>query len=392
MQSETIYPLPLSNNPPEYAIGADFSFIRTYGATMGAKHINYKPAEIYRGKKWYVYYSYWNPEKGKFKRFRVYEDINRLKGQEQEEFAELLKKAINYGLSKGFDPFEFAKAQSQIKAVKAWSLVQGLNYFKQNLVNRGLRIRSQKIYGSVLKFLYKYLSSLLNEDISKITKNQILTAFRKAQTERKWTNSTYNTYITFVRTIFNFLINEEILIVNPCQIKFLPETFKRHKYFSDDIFNRIKEESDPELLRFMMFLYHTGTRPNEAMQLKYENIQRDRKLLFIPAAISKNRKDGFVPLTDYVLENYQGEGLIFTAIERHYSRLFAKVKKKLKLPSEYTMYSIKATRAIHLTQEGVSIYFIMQLFRHSNPMTTMSYLRDIGANIDMSSVEKGIKF
>ena len=390
MISEDVYPLPLSDNETKPTPDGRFRFSKLYGAKMGAKHIDYKPAEIYKGNKWYVYYSYWDEQRGKFKRFRVYEDINRLKGEEKEEFAELLKRAINYGLSKGFNPFEFEKSKLQV--VKKWSLVQGLNYYKQNIVNRGLRVRSQKIYGSVLKFLYKYLAPVMNEDISKITKNHILAAFRKAKTERKWENSTYNTYITFTRTIFNFLINEEILKENPAQIKFLPENLKKHKYFSDDIFDKIKKKAEPELLRFMMFLYHTGTRPNEAMQLKYENIQRDRRLLFVPAEIAKTRKDGYIPLTDYILENYQGEGFIFENVDRHYSRLFAKVKKSLKLPSEYTMYSIKATRAVHLTQEGVSIYFIMQLFRHSNPMTTMSYLRDIGAAVDTSSVEKGIKF
>lgn len=319
---------------------------------------------------------------------KVYEDINRVPLEEREAYAKKLRDAVNYHLEKGFDPFE-----EELKVeVRNWTLVQGLNYYKQNLVNRGIRKRTQALYGSVLKCLYKYLAPVLNEDITKITKAHILSAFRRGQAERKWTNATYNNYITFTRTIFNFLINEEILKENPCKIKFLPESFKRNKPFPTEIFEKIRNESTPDFLRFIMFLYHTATRPSEAIQLKYDNILRDRKLLYIPLAIAKNRKDGLVPLTNYVLENYKGEGLIFNDVDRHYSRQFSKIKKKLKLDSAYTMYSIKPTRALHLVNDGVDIYTIMQLFRHSNPMTTMAYLRDIGANINREAVEKGIKF
>lgn len=383
MKNQSVYPIPLDTEPPNNLIIKRFKFLPDNGDKMQTAYISYRPAKIYRGKKWFVYYAY--RHKGKFHRFKVYEDINRVPLDEREAYAKILRDAVNEHLKKGFDPFE-----EEIKVVvRNWTLVQGLNYWKQNLGNRGLRERSIKLYGTALDFLYKYLAPIMNEDINKITKANIQAAFRKAQTERKWTNSTYNNYITFTRTIFNFLVHEEILTENPCKVKALPENFKRHKYFTEEVFNKIKEKADPSLLRFMMFLYHTGTRPNEAMQLKYENIVRDRKLLFVPASISKNRKDGQVPIGDYVLENYKGEGLIFNAPDRHFSRMFSKLKKKLKLDKDSTLYATKHTAAITMARNGVPLYAMMQFFRHSNLQTTQSYLRDLGVELSWDA-SKGL--
>lgn len=383
MKSESVYPLPLSTEPPKHATGKRFAFLNAATKEMGTKYISYRPAKIYMGKKWFVYYSFRHA--GKFHRFKVYEDINRVPLEERGKYAKALRDAVNYHLEKGFDPFE-----EELKVVvKNWTLNQGLSYWKQNLWSRGLRDRSKALYGSVLKFLYKYLGPVLNEDINKISKQNVQSAFRKAQTERKWTNSTYNNYITFTRTIFNFLKDESILLENPAKIKPLPEVFKRHKYFSDDIFEKIKKAADPELLRFMMFLYHTGTRPAEAIQLKYENIYIDRKLLFVPASISKNRKDGQVPIGDYVLENYKGTGIIFDVPDRHFTRMFAKLKKNLKLNKDHTLYAVKHTAAIKMAKNKVPPYAMMQFFRHTDLNTTMSYLRGLGLELSWDA-SKGL--
>lgn len=366
---------------------AGFRFLSNNSDVKGAKYITYRPAKIRRGSKWYIEYYYLDPATKEFERFKVYENINRIKDpKDKEEFAKKLKDAVNYHLDKGFNPFE-----GELKVVvKNWSVVQGLNFFKQNLGNRGLRKRTQQTYGSVLKFLYAYLP--LQTPIKELSKIQVNAIFRQAKEKKKWSNVTFNNYITLTRAIWNYLIEEEVTDNNPIKVKPLPEEITKHRYFSDEVFKKIKEKSEPELLRFLMFLYHTGTRPREATQLKYENILTDSKQLFIPAHISKNKKDDYIPLTAYIMENYKGIGLIFTKSLSQYGKYFYKIKKGLKISDDYTIYSIKATRAIHLAQDGADPYTIMELFRHSDLGITKSYLRDLGVNINREAVEKGIKF
>ena len=348
----------------------------------------YKPAEIHRGKQWFVYFSYLNQTTQKFKRYKVYENINRYKGEEKEKYAELLKQAVNLALKEGFNP-----VVPKLGTVKNWTLIQGLNLFKQNLENRGLRKRSIQSYQSVLRMLYAETESIKNEPIKEITKQQISKVLLSAKSRNTWSNTTFNNNLTFTKAIFNYLIDQEILEVNPAErIKPLPQTITKHRYFDDKTFEKIKEKCDKELLDFIMFLYHTGTRPNEARQLYDHHILRERKLLLIPASISKNKKDDYVPLSDYVLANYQQKGRLFKHQVNYYGEKFRKLKESLELLKDYTLYSIKATRAIHLAQDGADPYTIMQLFRHSGLDITMSYLRDLGININREATEKGIRF
>lgn len=377
---------PSQQDRTEPAPRVGFKFIDTYGDKLQTM-ANYRKPQLKKGKKWFVEFYFRNPETLKFERFKIYEDINRRRGEEKEEYGELLLKAVQHGLKSGWSPFD----NKELKVVvKNWTVVQGLNYFKQNLPNRGLRKRTQQTYGSVLMFLYEYLP--LQTPIKELTKIQVNAIFRQAKEKRGWTNVTFNNYITFTKAIWNYLIEEEVTDSNPIKVKPLPETITKHRYFSDEVFQKIKEKAPAELLRFIMFLYHTGTRPNEARQLKYENILRDRKLLFIPASISKNKKDDYVPLSDYVLKTYFGTGFIFHEAVNYYGRKFNELKKELKLPKDYTLYSIKATRAIHLAHDGADPYSIMQLFRHSGLHITMAYLRDLNVTVNREAVEKGIRF
>lgn len=367
---------------------AGFSFIDNYGGQNGfdMKYVNYRLSKLSKGKKWYVSFSFKNPKTGKFQKFKVYENINRIKDlDERKEYGKDLMAAVNRALREGFNPFvkRFTK-----EVQKTWTLGQGLNYFKQKLGERGLRKRTIQSYQSVLKMLYKNLAPLLRQDIKEITKNNI----KAALSNNKWSNTTYNNNLTFTKAIFNFLIDTEILKENPAQrIKPLPETISKHRYFDNETWNKIKEQCPTDLLEFILFLYHTGMRPNEARQIKYEHIQGDK--LLIPATISKNRKEAFIPLSKYMIEKYKtGSGFIFGTSVNHYSKKFLELRRKLKLSDEFTLYSIKATRAIHLAEAGASPYSIMSLFRHSSLEMTMKYLRGLGLNLNREAAEKGIRF
>ena len=381
---------PSQHEATEPATIAGFSFLKHYGDKMGTKikYGHYKPAKLYdKGVKWFVYYSYLNPETGRMQRFKVYENLNYIEDlTEKRQQGELMVKAVNYGLSTGWNPF---RRKELVSYVKNWTLNQGLNYFKQKLITRGLRKRSIQTYESVLRMLQEGMRPMLNEDINTLTKQKILFALSTVADKKSWSNSTFNNNLTFVRSIFNFLIEADILKDNPAaKIKPMPESISRNKYFGDATFDKIKKNADPALLDFILFLYHTGTRPNEARQLRYENINYESKLLLVPAGISKNKKDDYVPLSEYILNKYKGEGLIFGTSVNYYSQKFNELKKKLKLPADVNLYSVKHTRAIHLAQDGASPYAIMQLFRHSSLEITMKYLRDLGLTVNREAADK----
>ena len=380
-------PSQLTNAEP--ATMAGFSFLARFGDKMGTriKYGHYKPAKLYdKGKKWFVYYSYRDPSNGMFKRFKVYEGLNSFDNEkDRRDHAKIVLSAVNYGLSTGWDPF---KEKELVIAARQWSLVQGLNYFKQNLHTRGLRPRTIQTYESVLRMCYQAFKSITLEEINTITKQKISNCLLSYAEKKKWSNTTFNNNLTFVRSIFNYLIDGGIVTLNPSsRIKPMPGSITKNRYFDDATFDKIKKNASPELLEFLLFLYHTGVRPNEARQLKYEHINHESKLLLVPASISKNKKDDYVPLSEYILKKYKGEGLIFGTSINYFSGKFNDLKKKLKLGKEYNLYGIKHTRCVHLAQDGASPYGIMQFFRHSSLEITMKYMRDLGLSVNREAAD-----
>lgn len=364
----------------------------------GFKHLNrnrdmvrdkYRKAKIYRGAKWFVYYSYFY--EGKFHRFKVYEDINRHPLEEREAYAQKLVNAVNENLKKGFDPRE----EELTLVVRNWTLIQGFNFFKQNLEKRGLKKRTIQTYESVLRMFTSEFKSINNNFIKEITKSQVRQVLLNAKQKHKWNNTTYNKYIIFIRAIFNYLIDEEsgILEHNPAtRIKPLPETIIGNKAWTDSEFKLIRETADQDLRKFIMFIYYTGARPSSVVRVHSDDILADRKLLWIPGNQIKDKEGLYIPVSDEFIKEYKKEGRVFDKEVGYYSEKFLLLRRKLKLPESLTLYAAKHTRCIHLAEAGASPYTIMQLFGHSSLEVTMSYMRGLGVNINREAVEKGIKF
>lgn len=369
------------------ATGKGFSFIKMYGdKNRTHKYIDYKPAKIYdKGVKWFVWFSFRNPETKKFERFKVYEGINTIPDlEEKKEFAKDLQTAVNIYLKEGNSPFD----EEKFEVIKTWTVNQSLAYFKQKIPDMGIRPKTIQSYESFIQMFQDELR--LNTNIESLTKQHCQTLLTNLKTKRNWSNTTYNNGLTFGRLLFSYLIQHGITKENPFkQIKPLPENKTKNQPFSDETFELIKKKASPTLLRFLMFLYHTGCRPNEARQLKYEHILRDRKLLFIPGKLSKGKKDGFVPISDSFLQMFPpSEGFIFGTGRNHFSHKFKLLADKLGLNKNQTLYSIKATRAVHLARDGASPYSIQQLFRHSSLDMTQIYLRDLGIMVNTEAADK----
>lgn len=368
---------------------AGFRFLKAYGDKMQTriKYTHYTPAQIHdKGKKWYVWYSFLSPT-GKMKRIKVYENLNRVKDlKEKREHAELLRKAVDYMLEKGFNPFK----TPDLKPVKYWSLLQGINYYKQKIPDLGLRKKTTDSYYSFVEIFSKGFHGIANNSIEEINRNHCFNTLSSLKSERKWGNSTYNNALSFGRMLFSFFNQNGICNHNPFkEIKPLPETKTQNQPFTNEDWETIQKKADPDLKRFILFLYHTGTRPNEARQLKHEHILRERKLLYVPGELSKGKKDGYVPLSERFLELYpQGKGVIFGTVKNHFTLKFTALKRKLKLRDDYTLYSTKHTRVVHMAEDGVSPYELMQFLRHTSLEVTMNYLRGLGLLVGREAADK----
>src|ERR1043165_761943 len=111
-----------------------------------AKLKKYKEVKLYTGKRMWVQYWYRIPPalqhlyggKG-WKKFRVFEDINR---EKSDGYAQSLLVAVKYALENGYDPFQREEARaaaikSKMVPKKNWTINQALNSFVQQWEDRG---------------------------------------------------------------------------------------------------------------------------------------------------------------------------------------------------------------------------------------------------------------
>ncbi len=134
--------------------------------------------------------------------------------------------------------------------------------------------------------------------------------------------------------------------------------------------------------------YSSGLRVSETCHLRYEDILRSRKMIYVTK--TKNRQDRYSILSDRCLEilteywfrynrpmgwlfpsTVRDEPLTTSAVEQ-----FMKAQvRQLGLPDDVTPHTLRHSFACHLLEDGVSHTFIQQLLGHRSPRSTDVYLQ-----------------
>jgi integrase/recombinase XerD len=144
--------------------------------------------------------------------------------------------------------------------------------------------------------------------------------------------------------------------------------------------------------------YSAGLRVSEVINLRLQDIDRERQQLFIYC--SKGKKDRYVMLspmvldvleqyykmsvpkpTNYLFEGYE-KGQPYTI--RSAQKIFTDAKTKAGIIKSVTFHSLRHSFATHLLEKGTDVIFIKDLLGHFDIKTTERYLhvrRDVLINI-----------
>jgi len=408
---------------------AGFRFLKENSVkTVSKKWASYRPAVIKKdADRWYVEYYYRIPEELRmfynnkvWLRKRVFEDINRFKN---DEYAELLCSAVNQLLDDGYSPFDALNEKVKELAIgiedkREWTIQQALSYFNQKWQARGLEKDTISRYKHCTTLLFDWLSvhGLQNSKTETIRRQHIEGCLDAAKVNYKWSNRRYNNVMKYMRTVFAFLIKHEIIDKNPCNdIDLLKATSKKHKFYDEKTLAKIMEavkESDPYLYFAIQCVYHLCIRSEKELKyFKVQNIFPERMQVLITASGSKTKSDRFIPMNKDMLAIFKTRGIldhphdhfVFSVPHKNkfmpdggpgpipfstgfFSKRFSKIRKRLGISSDYTIYGFKHTRVIHLKIDGATDAEIMSVTGHSDYGSFAKYLRDIGAAIDGSRI------
>lgn len=240
--------------------------------------------------------------------------------------------------------------------------------------------RSEKYYHEnrrYYKILLKHIGDIPITAVRKAQINELLLLHAKKQKKNGFTNHGANTMLRSLKALFNYGIRiHDIEMLNPCVgIGFMPIEIKLKHIPSDLDIISLRDSLDKGERFIFDFVDQTGCRINEALRLKYEDIEGNLLTLWTHKSKNSNLTPRRIPVPP-CLEGRKGKGRVFNRwddkpkfLERHIKTL--KLKK-------WSWHNLRHRRASIWASEGRMLLEIMQLLGHTNLSTTQKYLQILG--------------
>jgi len=228
----------------------------------------------------------------------------------------------------------------------------------------------------------KFLDTFKSEDGRLfIRKRKEMGNLSKGRSHIVVSNKTINNDLQIFRNIINEAVDEGFIPTNPfVSLRNLTHISKERDAFTEDELKLIFSKAPLIYKRFYQFLLYTGCRKNEAVNLKWSDIDFQKNLLYIRKENTKTKKakvlnisvelrDIFQSITkndsEYVFTNRAGRK------HQNISYIFSIFKQKLGIRNEVTLHSFRHTTATYLLRNGYDISMVSRILGHSDIYITM---------------------
>lgn len=247
------------------------------------------------------------------------------------------------------------------------------------------RIRYKYCIINFLKFVEK------NE--KNITLKTVTEYLNEVKTVKKLSNGTINDYRTTIKYLFEVVIDEgwndrklpRLKDYNPLPVVLsIKEIKKIFKYTKNDLY-----------LTIFTTMYSSGLRISEATNLKFKDIDSERKTIYI--AKPKNGFARYADLSEKNLEQlrkyykvywkknfkkYTKDSYIFCTYRNDMPITSKSVRKELKraakragIKKELTPHSLRHSIAVHMLESGVDLISIQRFLGHRSISSTCIYVK-----------------
>lgn len=223
--------------------------------------------------------------------------------------------------------------------------------------------------------------------LNQVTRQQIQSFHTNLKTEGL-AAATANHHIKLLRHALNLAVEWEMLDKNPAmRIPLFTEDNKVEHYLEQDELERLltvlRTDENKAVCSIAMFLLSTGARLNEALQARWDQVDRQTRVWRIPASNSKSKRVRSVPLNDSaidVLNQLTTEGkfdhlFVNLETEKPYTtiaKVWTRLRKKARLP-HLRCHDLRHQFASFLVNGGRTLYEVQQILGHSDPSVTQRY-------------------
>lgn len=369
-------------------------------------------------KAWFVYFSVRNPLSKKMERFRKNGDINKQASKkERYKVAQALCDEFALMLKNGWTPFDDDeqviyedtlqyRGVADIYSEKRKSN-RNIHFFASQFLQNlsgGLSEATVQTYRSKLRTFCSWVDSkgLGGNDIQSIGNGLIKDFFDFIIDSRKLSAISVGKYKQILSTLFEYIIELRYLKINPVynikKCNRINDQAARPVYEYD--IKRFKKAilvNDKQLWMAIEFEFYCYLRPGTELRLlKIEDIDFGRGLIYINRDNFKKRVENVKEIPnhfliklreEYQLIDYPREYYVIGAnglpgpepLGKNNLRFrFNRVRKALKMPTEYKFYSWKHTGGVLASESGIPEKDISDQMGHTTLKTTSTYLKSKG--------------
>ncbi len=382
-------------------------------------------------KRWFVYYTAREPHTGKNKRFKVYDGFAELPTEKlRRAHAEKIIADLTQKLKTGYNPFVkddviyqddlryrdaahvYKKEKGKLRSVPFLA-----SLFMESKKNT-LRLSSEHTYRSKMRYLKEYCEAngLKESDVSAFNTEKADGFIRYLFTVRKLGNKSVNEYIRLMREFWDYI--NVILMSDQREVSNVFKSIKTYRYKVKKPrpynMNQIRklgsviEPKDKQLWIMIRLLFNSFIRPNELRFLKIENVDFVASRILIPADISKNKKDAWVDVPEYIMEDMILSGyhienpshFVFTTkripgtkpvSKNYFYKRFCKFRDEAGLSSDFILYGLKHSGVAELKRSGADWLDIKNQLRHHSLDQVIEYGTDLLGKTSEHIRKKGPK-
>jgi len=233
-----------------------------------------------------------------------------------------------------------------------------------------------------LLFSGKEPKNVNNEDIKKYLYYMV--------EKKKVSTSTLNIIINALKFYYGEVLKKNFIyeVKRPKKDKKLPVVLSK-----EEIAKILSSADNIKHKALLMLAYSAGLRFGEVIKLKPEDIDANRKLIFIRG--SKGRKDRYTLLSNTALETlreywkrYRPQKWLFEGAKegvhlstRTADKIFRNACKKAGINKKVSFHSLRHSFATHLLESGSDLKYIKELLGHAYSKTTEIYTHGSRKNL-----------
>lgn len=242
----------------------------------------------------------------------------------------------------------------------------------------GYSMRTRKNYMHHIKRYLEYINCPIEGTEEKI-RSYLLVLIDEIKVSSTYHNQAVSALKFFYHRVLN-IPNAVGCVPRPKKEFKLPIVLSRDEVFK--IFNSV---SNPKHKAILMLIYSAGLRVSEVVSLRPEDVDVDRKMIYIRSA--KGNKDRYTLLSEkaldvlnnyknkYVLEDYlfpgqkEGDHISVRSVEH----IFGEAATKGGIKKKATVHTLRHSFATHLLESGTDLRYIQELLGHKSSKTTEIY-------------------